>query len=202
MNFLLDPNVAYVLLVGGFMLAILALFSPGTGLLEVGALFVLVLAGYSISNLSFNWWAVVILLVGVFPFLLALRKSRRWYFLLISIISLVVGSIFMFRSVGGKAAIDPILAVVVSIVTSGLLWLIGIRGIEALGRHPDHDLTRLVGMKGEARTRISMEGTVYVNGEEWSARSSNSIPAGSPIVVTSRQGLVLLVEPVGESTHK
>jgi membrane-bound ClpP family serine protease len=202
MNFLFDPNVAYVLLVGGFMLAILALFSPGTGILEIAALFVLVMAGYSISNLAFNGWAIIILLVGVFPFLLALRKSRRWYFLLISIISLAVGSIFILRSVDGKTTIDPILAVVVSILSSGLLWLIGTRGIEALGRKPDIDLTRLVGMKGEAHTRVFMEGTVYVNGEEWSARSSNSIPAGSPIVVTSRQGLVLLVEPVGESTHK
>jgi membrane-bound serine protease (ClpP class) len=202
MNFLLDPNVAYVLLVGGFILAILALFSPGTGLLEIGALFILVLAGYSIYNLSFNWWAIIILLVGVFPFLLALRKSRRWYFLLISIASLIIGSIFIFHSVDGKTTIDPILAVVVSVIAGGLLWLIGTRGIEALGLKPEHDLKRLVGMKGEARTRVFMEGTVYVNGEEWSARSANPIPAGSPIVVTSREGLVLLVEPAEHTLNK
>jgi membrane-bound serine protease (ClpP class) len=202
MNFLFDPNVAYVLLVGGFILAILALFSPGTGLLEIGALFVLVLAGYSIYNLAFNWWAIIILLLGVFPFLLALRKSRRWYFLLISIASLVVGSIFMFQSVDGKTTIDPALAVVVSITATGMIWFIGTRSIEALGQEPAQDLKRLVSMQGQARTVVFTDGTVYVNGEEWSARSLTSIPAGSSIVVTSREGLVLLVEPAGETTHQ
>ena len=37
MEFLLDPNVAYLLLVVGTVLAIMALFAPGTGVLEVGA---------------------------------------------------------------------------------------------------------------------------------------------------------------------
>ena len=50
MSFLFDPNVAYLLLVGGFLLAILALFAPGTGLLELGAMAMLVLAGFSIAS--------------------------------------------------------------------------------------------------------------------------------------------------------
>ena len=51
MNLLFDPNVAYLLLVIGLIVAILALFAPGTGVLEVGAIFMLFLAGYGIFNL-------------------------------------------------------------------------------------------------------------------------------------------------------
>ena len=47
MNFLLDPNVAYLILVIGVILGMLALFTPGTGLLEIGALFTIFLAGYA-----------------------------------------------------------------------------------------------------------------------------------------------------------
>ena len=53
-EFLLDPNVAYVALVVGFVLAILAMVSPGTGVIEVGALFMLFLAGYAMFRLPIN----------------------------------------------------------------------------------------------------------------------------------------------------
>jgi len=107
MNFLLDPNVAYVMLVGGFLLAILALFSPGTGLLELGALFMLALAGYGVANLPINVWALIVLLVGVFPFMLALRRSRQWAWLIPTLVALVVGSIFLFSSADGSPAVNP-----------------------------------------------------------------------------------------------
>ena len=51
MQIFLDPNVAYLLLASGMILVILALLSPGTGWLEILALFSLVLAGYSVVNL-------------------------------------------------------------------------------------------------------------------------------------------------------
>ncbi|TLN20492.1 nodulation protein NfeD, partial [bacterium] len=55
MNIVIDPNLAYVLLVSGFVLAVLALFTPGTGLLEIGALFALVVAGFGVATLPTTW---------------------------------------------------------------------------------------------------------------------------------------------------
>ncbi|MHB8114618.1 MAG: NfeD family protein, partial [Bellilinea sp.] len=59
MNLLMDPNVAYVLLVLGIVLGVLALFAPGTGFLEIGALFALVLSGISAINMENNPWALI-----------------------------------------------------------------------------------------------------------------------------------------------
>lgn len=197
MNLLLDPNIAYLLLTGGFVLAILALFTPGTGLLEVGALFMLVLAGISLYNLPFNWWALVLLLVGVFPFLLALRKSRQWIFLGLAILALVIGSVFMFKQPGGAPAVHPVLAILTSSISTVLLWIIGRKGIEALSARPVHDLSQLIGLIGEATTSIHGEGSVYVGGEQWSARSVAPIPARTAVRVIGREGLTLVVEAVG-----
>ena len=102
MDVLLNPNIAYLLLVSGFALAILALFAPGTGLLEITALFTLILAGYSIYYLPVNLWALVVLVLGVFPFSLALRKSGQVRYLVVSILALVVGSSFLFRGEEGE----------------------------------------------------------------------------------------------------
>lgn len=194
MDLLLNPNVAYLLLVGGFLLAILALFSPGTGLLELGALFSLLLAGYSIYNLPINPWALVLLLAGVIPFALAVQRWKRWPFLLVAMAALVIGSVFLFRVEQGTA-VHPVLAVLVSALSMGLLWLVGRKGLEAVVR-PSNTLQRLIGMEGESRTAIYREGTVYVDGETWTARSKAVIAAGTPVRVIGRDGLVLVVEPL------
>jgi membrane-bound serine protease (ClpP class) len=192
----LDPNVAYLLLVGGFIIAILALFSPGTGLLEIGAIFTLFLAGYSIYYLEFNYWALLVLVLGVFPFLLALRKSRQWIFLALSLLALVVGTVFMFRQSNGALAINPWLAGLVSLLAVTFLWMVGRRGIEAIGLPLAHNLQNLPGLVGKAQSDIFEEGSVYVSGEDWSARSEVRIQAGTRVRVIRREGLVLTVEPL------
>jgi membrane-bound serine protease (ClpP class) len=200
-DFLFDPNVAYVLLVVGFVLAILALASPGTGFIELGALFMLFLAGFSIIRLPINLWALIVLLIGVVPFMLALRRVRHWSFLLISLAALIVGTIFLFRTDTGAPAIDPVLAVIVSMSALGVLWVIGRRGLEAVLQTPSFDLDRLVDKTGTARNDIQAEGTVYVQGEEWTARSDHLIKAGSHVRVIGREGRVLLVEEVTGDTR-
>lgn len=193
MNFLMDPNVAYLMLVGGFLLAILALFSPGTGLLELGALVMLALAGYGAANLPINTWALVVLVVGVIPFVLAVRRSRQWFWLIISLAALLIGSIFLFSTADGAPAVNPWLAGLVSVLVVPFIWLVGRKSVEALSR-PAKSLAELVGAIGEARTDVFSKGSVYVNGEDWSARSMVLIPAGSKVRVLRRDGLVLEVE--------
>lgn len=196
MNPLMDPNIAYVLLVLGIVLGLLALFAPGTGLLEIGALFALVLAGIGAANMDINPWALAVLILGIVPFVIALRKWRNWIFLILAILALIVGSVFLFRNPQGGPAINIGLAIFVSLVAAGILWVIGRKGLEAIALRPDFDLSRLDGMVGEATTSIYREGSVYINGEEWSAWSDTPIPAGSRVKVISRQGLVLEVEAV------
>jgi membrane-bound serine protease (ClpP class) len=184
------------MLVAGFMLAILAMFSPGTGFLEFGALIMLVLAGYLTTNLQINYWALGVLVLGVFPFLLALRRSRQWVYLLFAILALLVGSLFLFRQPNGLPAIDPALAVVVSVTSGGIMWYIGRKAVEAIAQRPTFDLDRLIGMIGDTHTTINKEGSVYVGGEEWTGHSNTFIPAGSKVRIKSRDGLVLEVEVV------
>jgi membrane-bound serine protease (ClpP class) len=196
MNFAIDPNLAYVLLVCGFVLAVLALFTPGTGLLEIGALFTLVVAGYGIATLPTNWWALLILVASIFPFLLALRRSHRWVYLVLALAIMIVGSIFLFRTEQGAPAVNPALAVLMSASAIGIMWIIGRRGLEAARLRPVIDLTQLIGKTGEAHTDVFSEGSVYVGGEEWTAHSEVFIPKGAAIRVIGREGLVLQVEAV------
>jgi membrane-bound serine protease (ClpP class) len=194
-DFLLNPDVAYVTLIGGFLLAILAMLAPGTGLLEAGALILLILAGWGVYNLPTNTWALVILILGVFPFILAVRHSGNQIFLVISILALVIGSVFLFQGEGLLPAVNPVLALFMSSLTAGFFWVVVRSAIESEHARPVHDLEDLIGKTGEAKSDIDDEGTVQVMGELWTAQSDQRIPEGAAVRVTGREGFILQVEP-------
>ena len=194
MDFLLDPNVAYLILLGGVLLAMLSLASPGTGLLEIGAFFCMALAGYAIYNLSFNWWALLLLGLSLVPFVYAIQKPKREPFLALSILLLVAGSVFVFPRTADQAIVNPLVALIASALVAGFLWIAVRKSVEATSARPSHDLTGLLGQVGEARTKIDEEGSVLGAGELWSARSAEPIPAGSSVRVLRREGFILIVE--------
>lgn len=194
MNFLLDPDVAYLFLLGGMFLALLAIASPGTGLIEISAFFCIALAGYAIYNLSFNFWALIVIGLSVVPFVYAVRKPKREWALALSILLLIAGSIFMFAQANGLPAVNPLIAVTASALTGGFLWVAARKAMEAAFARPTHDLEALVGQVGEARTDIHAEGSAQVGMELWSARSENRIKAGSKVRVVRRDGFVVVVE--------
>jgi len=194
-DFLLNPNTVYLILVFGVLLTIMALISPGTTILEILAFFTLLLAGYGIYNLSINLWALVILLVGVILFFLAVRKFRQPVYLVLSIIALIIGSVYIFPGeTWWQPGVSPLLATVVSLLVSGYVWVIATKAMEVAVTPPAHDMNALIGLIGEAKTDIHKEGSVQVAGELWSAQSSDAIKQGSVVRIVGREGFILQVE--------
>ena len=194
---LLNPNLVYLFIIGGFSLAFMAILAPGTGILEIAALFVLILAGWGVFNLPINYWALALLVFGVFPPVFALRKTKKISFLGMSVFSLVFGSAFLLRGENWYSlTINPGLAIVVSLLIGGLFWVITKKTLEADAAPPTHDLSTLIGAVGEAKSNVYLEGSVQVNKELWTSRSDKPIAAGAKIRVIDREGFVLVIEEV------
>jgi membrane-bound serine protease (ClpP class) len=193
MDILLNPNIAYILLVLGSVLLLMAIVTPGTHLLEGGAIFLLALAGYAIYNLGFNLWALIVLVLSLVPFIYAIQKPKRELYLALSLLGVIIGSVYLFPSSGWLPAVNPVVALVVSVLSAGFLWLVVRKGIQAHHARPLQDLSTLIGKIGQAKTRIDDEGSVQMAGELWSARSEKPIPPGSRVRVVSREGFVLIV---------
>lgn len=193
MNPIIDPNIAYVLLIIGFMLSVLALLTPGTGVVEIIGLFSMILAGYGIISTPSHYWAIIIL-IPFFPLIYVYRKFKKDYYLIIAIALLNIGSFMIFKSEDGGFAVSPFVAITVILLNAPILWVIVKKIIEAIDRSPDFDPENIIGNIGIARTNIFNDGTAYVAGEEWSARSEIKIGKGEEIKVVKKEGLVLWVE--------
>jgi membrane-bound serine protease (ClpP class) len=197
MEILINPNIAYLLIVVGIVMVIMALFAPGTGILELGAFFVLLLAFWEVSQLPINLWALALLVLGVIPFIVAVRRSHKLIYLAIALVAFIIGSIYLFKGdYWWQPGVNPILAIVTSVIASGFLWIAISKVLESEKMRPKHDLAQLIGEVGEAKTDIFAEGSVQIESELWSARSTELIPSGSNVRVVKRDGFILEVEPV------
>jgi len=193
MEILYNADIAYVLLVTGFVLALLAIVTPGSGVIEVGAFFLLALAGFAIYHIGFNLWALIVLILALVPFVYATRKPKREWAMALSILGVIAGSLYLFPSRGFLPAVNPILAALVSLLVAGFLWWVIRKVVAAHHARPLQDLKGLIDKIGDAKTRVHDAGSVQVAGELWSARSEKPIPAGSRVRVVSREGFVLVV---------
>lgn len=197
---ILNPNVVYLALVIGVLFAFMAVLTPGTGLFEIGALLALLFAGWGVYNLPTNTWALALMLIGVLLFIIAIRKPQQRIYLALSIIFLMVGSLYLISGeVWWQPAVNPFLGLLISGLAGAFLWIATVKVMEARQVPPTHDLESLIGAVGEAKTAIHPEGSAQVDGELWTARSETPIPSGTQVRVVGREGFMLDVVPVEES---
>ncbi len=195
MDLLLNPNIAYILLVMATFLAMLALIAPGSIIAETGAILCAILAGYAVYHLSCNWWALLLLFLSIIPFVMAARGPHREVWLILSILGLIVGSVFFFPSSNGLPSVNPLLAILTSTLLALFAWISARKVLQISQTKPMQDLSTLIGQHAAApRTPVEIEGSVQVAGELWSARSKDLIPRGSEVRVIGREGFVLIVE--------
>jgi len=190
------PSLVYLLLIAGVWLAAMAIVSPGTGLLEIGAVAILVMAGIGTLQVPVDLWALAVIGVGAALFVGALRWKRTALWLVLSALLMSTGSAFLLGLQAGKPAVHPLLAAAVSALTVGFFWISIRRGILAQRARPMHNPDDLLGQVGDVRSALEPVGSVYVGGELWSARSETPLAVGTTVRVRGREGLVLLVDPV------
>ncbi|MEJ5241338.1 MAG: NfeD family protein [Anaerolineales bacterium] len=202
----IPPTLAYLVLMGSIFFSLLAILSPGTGVIEASALLGWFFTAYAVYQLGLAGWALLLILLSVVPFVYSLRLAgaRRHLLLGMALLGMVAGSLFLFPNPQGTLwppAVDAWIAIPVSLGFVLVSWVAVQKIRQAMVQRPVHDLDALIGQIGEARTRIHHEGTVYLRSELWSARSQKPIPAGRAVRVIAREGFVLLVEEVEPSSQ-
>lgn len=181
MAFLINPDVAYLLIVAAVMMFILTAAKPQSTLLKVGMVVCLGAAGYEFSQLNGNVWALLVVAFSPLPFLVAIRQPRPNSVLaILTIVMLTLGSVFLFWTADGWLYLMP-LAGLVAILCGRIIWILFLRIRDGRQTRLSDAPHSLVGLIGTARTAIEKfdTGMVEIEGELWTARSDQPILAGS-----------------------
>jgi membrane-bound serine protease (ClpP class) len=188
-----DPNVAYILMLLGFYGLLFELQNPGAVLPGVVGGISLILAFLALSTLPVNYAGIALIVLAIGFFVAEIKVSSHGTLAAGGVISLVLGSIILFRGETAKLSWAVIAG---ATLTTTLFFLVIIgAGLRAQRRPVTTGGRGLVGRAGRALERLAPGGRVEVNGELWNARSDADVDAGSEVVVTGLEGLTLRVRP-------
>lgn len=194
MNLLFDPTIAYVLITLTVFMVIVTFLLPGTGIPETVTVLLMLASWYVISHLAINTIALLVTLLALVPIYFASKQERnRPQYMVASTLLLIGGSLFLFVDKSGKPLVDGWIVIIGSALFMLFVWVFITRGISILRTRSSLDPDTPVGKVGEARSDIDPKGSVYVNGELWSARSESPISQGEAVRVLRRDGFTLTV---------
>lgn len=192
-----NPNIAYILMLVGIYGLIYEFSNPGAVVPGTVGAVSLVLALYAFQLLPINYAGVALMLLGL-ALMVAEAFAPSFGALGIGgVVAFVVGSLILIDTdvPGFGLSIPLILTVAVSSALL-LVFLVGM-AIESRRRPVVSGAEELITATGHAVAAFRGEGLVRLHGEIWSARSRVPVAADQAVQVTGREGLTLLVEPLG-----
>jgi membrane-bound serine protease (ClpP class) len=190
-----DPNIAYLLMMGGMLGIFFELSNPGSILPGIIGGICLILAFFAFQSLPVNWAGLLLLLFGVILLIAEIKVVSHGVLAIGGVISMLLGSIMLYDSpdiTGIRLSWAVILPTVGA--TAGLVFFAVSMGVRALYRPAATGSSAMVGRVGVVRTPLQPEGQVLIDGELWRAVSPEAgVGAGEPVQVTAIDGLTLTV---------
>lgn len=194
---LIDPNVAYILMLVAVFGLIAEVSSPGAILPGVIGGLSAILALVALSTLPINLAGLVLVAFAFLLFVADIKAQTHGVLTVGGLISLLLGSAFLINTGAVDIGIDW-RVIVVATAAVGLGFAFVVR--KAVGARSQWTLNasdRLVGTLGEARSAIDPTGRVFVAGALWDARTSaGPIASGQTVRVVAQEAGDLQVEPV------
>jgi len=166
--FIMDPNIAFILLAVG-ALALYAEFNhPGA--------VVLILASFALFALEAKFATHGVLAIG-------------------GMATMILGGLLLVDAPIPEMRVHLLTALAVSIPLGGITVFLMSIALKARANKVTTGAQGLVGEVGIAQTSLAPRGKIFVHGELWDAMSSSGVQAGQSVVVVAVDGLQLRVEP-------
>jgi len=199
---LADPNIAYILMMIGVYGIFFELSNPGAVFPGVVGGIALILGFYSLQTLSADYAGFLLIALAIVLFILEIKLHSYGALTMGGVVSLLLGSLMLFRS-----SADPYLRISwgvllsmvgISVAFFGVVITLAVR---SQLRRPVTGSEGLIGETGEAMLDFTGRGKVFVVGETWDAESAVPVRKGEKIRVERREGMILIVSPVGSGSQ-
>jgi len=196
LDFLLDPNIAFLVLAVG-ALALYAEFNHPGAIVPgvVGVVFIL-LALFALNLLPTRYASFTLIIAAFVLFALEAKFATHGVLGLGGIALLTIGGLLLVDGPIPQMRVQIWTALGVSVPLGVITVFLMTIALRARGSKVVTGLQGMIGAVGEARTDIDPEGKVFVQGELWNAHARSRVSLGEPVVVRSVEGLELEVEKV------
>ncbi len=196
LNYLMDPNMAFILLAIG-ALALYAEFNhpgavvPGT----VGVVFILI-AAFALNLLPTRFAALGLILAAFALFAAEAKFATHGVLTIGGITLLTLGGLLLVDSPIPEMRVHLLTALTVSIPLGLITAFLMTIAVKARRNKMVSGAQGIIGETGIAHTALSPRGKIFVHGEIWDAVSSCDVSTGESVIVRRVDGLVLQVEPL------
>ncbi len=196
-----DPNIAYILLSIGVYGLIYELANPGAVFPGAIGVVSILFAFFALGTLPVNYVALALLLFG-FALLIAevFITPGIGAMAVGGVISVLMGSLLLFNTPMMAGGVSLWLVLTVVVLTAVFFLVVVAAAVRAMRRRSTTGAEALIGRLGRAKSDLSPEGVVILDGELWRARavSTDVIASDSTVRVVAREDLKLRVEGTEE----
>ncbi len=189
-----SPPVAYLLLSIGMGLMLFEFFTAGIGVAGVVGAVLFILAGYGLSVLPHNTWALVLLGLSMVAFGIDIQTSVPRFWTGAGLVMFAAGTWWLYDGVS--------MSWIPMVVMTGAVAVAMFSGMPSMVRTrfstPTIGREWMIGERGEVVEDVSPDGVVRIRGALWRARANRATPvtAGDEVRVAEIDGLWLEVEPL------
>jgi membrane-bound serine protease (ClpP class) len=207
LHLLADPNIAFILFTVGFYGLLFELQNPNwvTGIL--GAIAIL-LAFIGFGSLPLNVAGLLLIGLAVILFLLEFTVASHGLLTVAGLVAFALGAGALYTEPATPFAprVEVALPLIVTMVALTAVFMALIVFVAVRTRdmplpvgYASSGGPVIPGTPGEVRRPLDPLGTVFANGEEWSARSADAsrLERGTPVLVVGQEGLTLVVDRAG-----
>jgi membrane-bound serine protease (ClpP class) len=195
LGWLVNPNIALLMLVGGALLIYLEFNTPGT--IVPGALgTLLVLLGiFGLDLLPIRYTAVLLLIAAVALIVLEAKFGGHGALAIAGIVCLMFGTLTLIAAPVPELGVSPWVAFAVSAAFGGITAFLIRLAVRARRRKVRLGVDALVGSTAAAMEPLTPEGHVLVEGEIWRAVSNEPVKVGTRLRVVGHDEYLLRVTP-------
>src|SRR3954447_4216508 len=200
---LVNPNVAYLLILVGILGLIVEAFSPG--LIAPGTIGVisLLLGLYGSFQLPVSLAGVLLLIAGILMIIGEAHLPTHGILGVSGVAAIVAAGFLLYPTNTSALEISPVVVILVGLILGGGLALVVQKAVRARREPKRTGWEEMMGSIGEVREPLDPVGQIFVQGALWRADLAGANGDGRPLErgvrvrVESVEGLTLHVSPVG-----
>jgi membrane-bound serine protease (ClpP class) len=195
LQWLSDPNLAFLFISIGTLAIIYELANPGFGGGAIVGVILLVLAFTALAVFPVSAAGILLLVLAAGLFVAELFVPGIGVFAAGGTVALILGGLFLFR---GPVGVDPLVLAPTAIVVGGFAVLLGRVAWRARRAVSVTGTGAIVGHRGRVHSIEEGAAQVFLQGSWWKARpvAGIALEEGQAVRVVDMEGLELVVEPV------